>query len=43
MELKTVANYAKQIGKTPTWVYKLIADKKVKSKKIDGKIFIEAK
>ena len=40
-KLVTVANYAKKIGKTPQWVYQLIAENEVKFEKIDGVIFIK--
>lgn len=39
-KLTTVFNYAMKKGVSTTWVYKLIKDKKVKSKKIDGVTFI---
>jgi hypothetical protein len=42
MKLKTVRNYSNEIGKTTTWVYQLIKDGKLKSKKIDGVTFIIA-
>ncbi len=40
-KLMTVANYATKIKATPTWVYRLIKNKKVKVVKIDGIQFIE--
>lgn len=39
-ELVKVSTYAKMIGVTPVYVYKLIKDKKVKTKVIDGVVFI---
>lgn len=38
--LVTVANYAKKIGKTTTWVYKLIEKGEIECEKIDGIKFI---
>lgn len=40
-ELLTVANYAKKIGKTSQWVYKLIKSGKIKGQIIDGVQFVE--
>lgn len=41
MKLITVRNYAKQKDFSTTWVYKLIAEKKVKVKIIDGVTFVK--
>ena len=40
MKKVRVKTYADMIGKTTTWVYKLIDQGKVKSEKIDGVTFI---
>lgn len=38
--LITVRNYAKKKGVTTTWVYRLIANRKIECKIIDGVKFI---
>lgn len=40
-KLMTVSNYATKIGKSTTWVYKLIEAGDLKSEKIDGVTFIK--
>jgi len=40
-ELMKVSTYANKIGKSVTWVYKLIENKELKCKIIDGVKFIE--
>lgn len=40
-KLISVSTYAKSIDKSPQWVYHLIRVKKVKSKIIDGHIFVK--
>lgn len=39
-ELKTVFNYAKSMGVSTTWIYKLIKKGKLNWKEIDGVKFI---
>jgi hypothetical protein len=39
-KLITIANYAKKIGKTPTWIYKLEKANKIQTTKIDGVKFV---
>jgi len=41
--LLTVHNYAKSIGKSTQWVYRLIKDGKVKCEIIDGMKFVKIK
>lgn len=38
--LKTVANYARDVGKSVQWIYELGKQKKLKIEKIDGVHFV---
>ena len=40
-KLVTIHNYAKRINVSPSYVYRLIKDKKLKSEKIDGVMFVK--
>ena len=40
-KLKTVANYAKIVGKTPATIYNWADERKIKMVEIDGNKFIE--
>jgi hypothetical protein len=41
-KLKAVKNYAKQMGVSTAYIYKLISAEKIIAVKIDGVIFIDA-
>ena len=41
--LKRISSYAKEIGKSVTWVYKLAEQKEIKIIQIDGVNFVKTK